>query len=165
MPNRLIGYLILGLLLVGNTVYATQVAKKTLPELVADADHVVIGTVKAVKMHTSVGLETTNPKSRTGPGDTNELLWTVTIAPSDILYTTKKIIPKEIIIRQWQKWHTDLDGAKEHEGKTYIFLLKGDDMQYVYPAFYYRDLSDRPEIEELLKSKTKPPATQSMSKV
>jgi hypothetical protein len=48
----------------------------------------------------------------------------------------------------------DLEGSKNHEGNTYIFLLKGDDMHYVYPARYYRDLSDRPEIEEFLKSKT-----------
>ncbi|MDF3056130.1 MAG: hypothetical protein K0R17_345 [Rariglobus sp.] len=160
MTNRLTAYLVLGLLFLGNTVYATQVANKTLPELVADSDHVVIGTVKAVKMHTWLGFETTNPKSRTGPGGTNELRWTVTIAPSDILYTIKKTVPKEIIIRQWQRWHMDLEGSKHHEGKTYIFLLKGGDMHYVYPAWYYRDLSDRPEIEELLKSKTKQPATQ-----
>lgn len=157
-------YIILALLLLSHSAYATSVAEKTLPELVADSDHVVIGTVKAVKMHTWFGFETTNPKSRTGPGGTNELRWTVTIAPSDILYTTKKTVPKEIIIRQWKMWHMDLEGSKYHEGKTYIFLLKGDDMHYVHPASYYRDLSDRPEIEELLNSKPKQSATQSTSK-
>ena len=61
-------YIILALLLLSHTAYATSVAKKTLPELVADSDHVVIGTITAVKMHTWFGFETTNPKSRTGPG-------------------------------------------------------------------------------------------------
>jgi hypothetical protein len=87
-------YIILALLLLSHTVYATSVVEKTLPELVADSDHVVIGTVTAVKMHTWFGLETTNPKSRTGPGEINELRWTVAIAPSDILYSTKKNRPQ-----------------------------------------------------------------------
>ena len=144
------------LLLFSGNLHATKVAEKTLPELIAEADHVVIGTVTAVKMHTGADLETTAPDSRTGPGLSNELRWTVTLDPAGVLYSTRKTVPKEITIRLWKKWHMNLEGAKDHEGKTYILLLKGDDFQWVYPAFFYRELSERPEIEKLVDAKARP---------
>lgn len=149
--------LLLALLLLGGNAYATKVAEKTLPELVSEADHVVIGTVKAVTMHTWFEFEIKDPKARTGPGKRNELKWTVILDPAEVLYSTQKTLPKELTIRLWKMWHMDLEGAKHHEGKTYILLLKGDDLQWVYPAGFYQDLATRPEIEALLKTKPRPP--------
>ena len=145
-------------LLCASSAYATKVTERSLAELVADADHIVVGTVTTVKMHTWFGFETTNPKSRTGPGNSNELRWTVTLDSSRVLKTSKEKLPTEITIKLWKMWHMSLEGAKSHEGKTYIFLLKGEDMQWVYPANFYRELDEMDEIKALLKTpaSTKP---------
>ena len=164
-------FLFLLMLLAGNTVYGTQMAKKSLQELVDAADHVMIGTVKSVKMYegamgdshggVEIGTggreewtETKDPEARTGPGDPNELRWTVAIDSAGVLYSKRKDVPAEIVIRQWTLWHKSLFDSRKHEGKTYLFLLKGDDMQWVYPAGYYRELTERPEIERFLQAKS-----------
>lgn len=50
----------------------------------------------------------------------------------------------------------DLESARSHEGKTYILLLKGDDLQWVYPAFFYRDPGEIKEVKALIKKKKEP---------
>ena len=150
--------IILAFLFLCGSAFATSIADKSLEQLVAEADHVVIGTVSTVKMYGRFGLEKTNPKARTGPGNPNELRWTVKIDPAGILLTNKTPFPEAITIRLWKMWHMDLEGARYHEGKTYILLLKGEDMQWVYPGWFYRDLEERDAIKALLEKKTVAPA-------
>jgi hypothetical protein len=139
-----------------STVHATQVEDRSLADLVADADHVVIGKVETVKMYGWFGIPYPNPSARTGPGSSNELRWCISVQKSGVLYSKKKDFPAEFVIKLWRKWHMDLEGARSHEGKTYILLLKGDDLQWVYPAFFYRDLSEIEEIKVLIKKKKEP---------
>ena len=49
-------------------------------------------------------------------------------------------------------WHHELGSQKMHfENKQFIFLLKGDKLERTYPGFFIRDLSERAEIENLIK--------------
>ena len=136
-----------------STVSATQVKDRSLADLVADADHVVIGKVETVKMYGLFGIPYPNPSARTGPGSSNELRWGISVQESGVLYSKKEDFPAEFVIKLWSKWHMSLDGARSHEGKSYILLLKGDDLQWVYPAFFYRELSEIEEIKALIKNK------------
>lgn len=133
--------------------HATKVEERTLDQLIADADHVVVGKVEAVKMYGWLGVPYPNPAARTGPGSSNELRWTVSVQPPGVLYSKKKDFPEEFVIRLWRMWHMSLEGARHHEGKTYILILKGEDIQWVYPAYFYRDLEELDQINVMIKNK------------
>lgn len=134
-------------------VFGTSVKEKSLEELVAEADHVVVGTVMTVKMYNGLGFETRNPRARTGPGGSNELRWRVKVERAGVLFTRNAHFPEELTIRLWKKWHMTRAGAESHEGKTYVLLLKGDEMRWVCPQGFYRDPGELDAIKELLEAK------------
>ena len=133
--------------------YATQLPSKELDELVAQADHVLIGKVVKVQMVDGTGKELTNPETHTGPVLDNEIRLHIVIQDDGILKTNSKKPPKELIIPLWKAWHFSLGQWEKDEGKTFIFLLKGEDFCPVYPISFMRKMSEKPEIEKLLTSK------------
>jgi hypothetical protein len=61
-------------------------------------------------------------------------------------------VPPSLVINLWTAWHSTLQFCREENaGKTFIFLLKGPDFDWVYPDFM-RELSYRKEIEAILKT-------------
>jgi hypothetical protein len=134
-------------------VQATQIAFKDLTNLVAEADHVFVGTVTKVDMVDGQGQPVTDKTARTGPGSPNQLRLHVTLDTNRILATTAKL-PAVIVIPLWRRWHDTLGNRmQETQGKTHIFLLKGPDFQPVYHGLFMRELSEQAEVESLLKPK------------
>jgi hypothetical protein len=130
---------------------ATQIAFKDLTNLVAEADHVFVGTVTRVDMVDGQGQPVTDKTARTGPGNPNQLRLHVAVDTNRILATTAKL-PSVIVVPLWGKWHDTLGNRQQEvQGKTYIFLLKGPDFQPGYPAGFMRALPEQAEIEALLK--------------
>ncbi len=131
---------------------ATQIIYRDLTNLVADADHVLIGTVTDVDMLDSMGNQVSDDDARTGPGVENQLRLHVTVDTNDVLKTGSDATPLQIVIPLWTKWHDTLGNRKhESQNKTFIFLLKGNNYEPVYYGLYMRDLSERREIEDLIK--------------
>lgn len=139
---------------------ATSIVPKSLPELVAEADHVLVGTVTRVSMHGADGGEITDPKAKTGPGLPNELRLHVTLDPKGVIKTDKSPLPSEIVVPLWKMWHSTFESVRAgREGQTRIFLLKGDPMELVYPGGCELGVEKRAEIETLLAAPaTKPTA-------
>jgi len=132
--------------------HATQVPHKELSELLADADHVLVGKVVKVDMVDRNGKQLRSREARTGPVLRNQLRLHVEIVKDGILKTNGDKEIKELIIPLWQAWHYRLGQWRDlAEGKTFIFLLKGKNYQRVYPGLFLRQMSDREEIERLLK--------------
>tara|TARA_B110000305_G_C19373134_1_gene605562 strand:+ start:837 stop:1424 length:588 start_codon:yes stop_codon:yes gene_type:complete len=98
----------------------------------------------------------TDHKSRTGPGNSNELRYYVRIEKENVIYSVEEDVPKSLVIPLWTLWHDDLGRRKNDEGQTYIFLLKKKDDVYsrVYP-FFKCSLSKKSEIKELIELKKK----------
>ncbi len=144
----------IGIILCAIQVNGTQIAYKDLTNLVADADHVVIGTVARVDMVTGKGKQVIDESGQTGPGIENQLRLHVEVAKDGVLATATNRVPERLMIRLWQGWHDTLGNRrKETEGKTFIFLLKGSDFSPVYPGLFMRQVSERQTIEELLKKR------------
>ena len=132
---------------------ATSVMPKSLTNLVEDADHVVVGTVERIDMIDENGNEVTDDDARTGPGLKNTIRLHVSVQTNGVLYTTAEVVPKTVTISLWSAWHYSLGQIKKTKGEEAIFLLKGDEFQFVYPCLFRRSLSEREQIERLVKKK------------
>lgn len=147
----LIGFVVA---LFGVQAYATQIPFKDLTNLVAETDHVLVGTVTRVDMVDANGNQVTNETARTCPGSANQLRLHVAMATNGVIASTASRVPEKLVIPLWQMWFDTLGNRKKlMEGKTFIFLLKGPDFQPVYFGLFDRQMSERTEIERLLKEK------------
>ena len=141
------------LAIVAAAAHPTTIAFKELPELVALADHIVVGKVIKVDAVKANGEVTTDPGTNTGPGRGNTIRYHVAIDKNAILKTSASSIPDLIVIKEWPMWHLGLGTqAQLYDGKTFIFLLKGPEYQWVYPGGFERPLSERPLIEKLIQT-------------
>lgn len=133
---------------------ATSIKEKPLEGLVAEADHVIVGKVTHVTMRNWIGWKTTNPKARTGPGSRNEIRLHIAVETNGVLKTDQRKFPSTLEVPLWRMWHYSLGSAKASEGKTYIFLLKGEKMERVYEGYFQRDLSEKETIRHLIEKRT-----------
>jgi hypothetical protein len=136
------------------TSFATQVPKLSLAQLVANSDHIIIGKITLVDMIDDKGMRVTNLTARTGPGLPHTIRLHVTVQTNGVLLTNSKQVPKTLIMPLWPWWYNQLDLVKKaEEGQTRIFLLKGQSFGLTYMADCSRPLSERSQIEELIKTK------------
>jgi hypothetical protein len=136
-------------------IWATQVPGRDLFSLLEEADHVLICKVEKVQMVNEDGQEILDEKASTGPGVPNQLLLHLVVAENGVLKTNAKQIPDKRILPLWKRWHDTLKYCIErYEGKEFIFLLKGEDFQWVYPAGFSRRLSERSDIEKILQAQS-----------
>jgi len=144
------------------TAFATSVPPRSLAQLVADSDHIIIGKITLVDMVDDRGRQVTNLTARTGPGLHNTIRLNATVQTNGVLLTNSKQMPQTLIMPLWPWWHHTLGQIKDaEEGQTRILLLKGPDFGFAYMNGCSRPLSERSEIEELLKTKgTKPSSPQ-----
>jgi hypothetical protein len=130
---------------------ATSVPPRSLTDLVADADHVVIGKVTVVDMVDGKGVQVTNSMSRTGPGLHNTIRLHISVETNGVLFTTAGQVPPALTNGLWTLWHYTLKQIKEiEEGQTRIFLLKGPKFDFVDVSGFSRSLSERAEIEAMI---------------
>lgn len=154
LPNNNMKFALIamaGVIATATATFSTTVPPRPLPDLVKAADHVLIGTVVNVDMVDAKGNPITNNNARTGPGIGNVIRLHVVVEESGVLKTNAKAVPQTIVIRHWTEWHFSLGQWKsEALDKRYIFLLKGEDYQWVYPMGFLRDPSEKDEILRLL---------------
>lgn len=130
---------------------ATSVEPRTLEALVREADHIVVATVIRVDMVDQAGRPVRDRQANTGPGLQNRIRFH--LAVGDVLFTRDKALPPRLVVNLWSMWHYALGTMQDDvTGSRGIFLLKGDDFQPVYPAFFQRGLDERAEIERLLRA-------------
>jgi hypothetical protein len=129
---------------------ATKVPSKQLEELVAAADHIFVARIEKVDMVDRQGRELF--EGQTGPGRGNTIRFHLTVQKGAVLKTNSQTVPDHVLLPLWQAWHYSLATQRRiFEGQTYIFLLKGEDYKWVYPAGFNRPLSEKAKIEHLLK--------------
>jgi hypothetical protein len=131
---------------------STKIEEKPLIDMVAESDHILIGVVKAVDMVDGTGQEVTDLGGRTGFGYTNTIRLTVAVQRDGILKTNKADTPDMLTVSLWKEWIATLGDMQYLSGKEYIFLLRGEDYQIVYPSGFYQELSKRNEIEKMIRS-------------
>ena len=114
----------------------------------------LICKVVTVQMVDETGREVADREARTGPGLKNELRLHVELENGGVLKTNAKSVPEKLVIPLWQMWHANLGSSKDfYEGRMYIFLLKGTDFQRVYAGGFQRELSEKAEIERMIREK------------
>jgi hypothetical protein len=143
----------LGFGLLCSTAFATKIAEKPLMDMVSESDHVLIGEVKKVEMIDGAGREVTDLNGRTGFGYKNTIRLKVAVQRDGILKTNKADTPDMLTISLWKGWIDTLGDMEYLKGKEYIFLLRGEDYQIVYPSGFFQELSKRNEIEQMIRDK------------
>jgi len=71
----------------------------------------------------------------------------VVLQKDGIYKTNLADVPKSFVVNLWQAWHYSLSQVrKSSTNQEYIFLLKGKDLQPVYPAYFRRRVLEKGEI-------------------
>lgn len=130
------------------SVGATMIPERELPELIKDADHVMVATITKVDMVDGNGNKVTNKEARTGPGLNNQIRLHLEV--KETLATTLKPSRKYVVVRLWQMWHYSLGQIQQETGRTAIFLLRGKQFDPAYPSYFQRAMEERQQIEDLL---------------
>ena len=129
---------------------ATQVPRRSLEDLVADSDHVLLAEIVRVTMVDADGRQLESPKAATGPGRDNELRLHIEV--QEVLATNAAEVPDVLVIPLWKMWHYSLDQWQKYEGTTRVFLLEGPEFKLVYPAGFMRSSEEKSEIKALLEA-------------
>lgn len=145
--------LVAGVLLALSTgAQGTQIKRTPLAELVAQAEYIVVGKVVKVDIVDAAGHELADPNARTGPMQGNTIRLHVVVERRNIIKGDRKKIPTKLIVPEWPEWHATLGNEQRRAaGKSFIFLLKGKDYSPVSAPESVRDITERVEIEKLVK--------------
>lgn len=132
--------------------HGTKVPHIPLAELVAKSDYIVVGKVVKVDIVDVEGRQVTDPNARTGPGFRNTIRLHVVVERGSTIKGDRKLIPKKIIVPEYSSLHHRFKTQKDlAEGKVFIFLLKGTDFSPVSVPHSVRPMTERAEIEKLVK--------------
>lgn len=141
--------LLLLCLVVSHHAVATQIDNKPLDELVAMAEHIIIGHVASVDMIDTNEKVIDDDTAMTGPGSGNTIRLHIDVA--SVLKTNAKTVPKRITISLWRIWQYSLGQVKAGSlGQDEIYLLKGIDFHPVYPGLFRRGLNEEELIDVLV---------------
>jgi hypothetical protein len=131
---------------------ATSVPPRELEDMVKDSDHVLLATVSKVDMVDRDGDPVTDRNARTGPGIENQIRFHLEV--KEVLFSTAKPAPKQVVVPLWKFWHYSLGNIQDAvTGHTGIFLLKGADFEPAWPQHFERSVEERRKIEAILKQR------------
>lgn len=147
-------YLLFGILFIpGINVHATSVEQRSLPQLLAETDHVLAGHVIKVDMLDSDGEPVSDNDATTGPGQDNTIRLHIKV--NEVITTTAKSTPDIIILELWNAWHYTLGQIKSSANdEKAIYLLKDSNYQIVYPGYFRRGLDEKSRIIDIINQKT-----------
>lgn len=129
---------------------ATSMEPKSLDQMVAASDHIVVATIRAVDVVNARGAPVLSPDARTGPGESNQMRLQLEI--SEVLSPRDGAVPVAVTVPLWKMWHYRL-GTMQNElvGARGIFLLVGPQHAPVYPIGFQRSLEERQAILALIR--------------
>lgn len=150
MKNQIATFILF--MIVVQPLNATQIAPKSLQELVTGSDVVVQVNVIDVYGKNKFDALVRNPDFTTGPGLDNRIILMACV--KEILYKSSDIeIPKCFEVSLWKRWHLSLNSIVDYQSQEVILLLKGKRLKYVYPRYFIWPLEKKKEIEELIKKR------------
>ncbi|MNN08369.1 hypothetical protein D3C81_1212220 [compost metagenome] len=150
-PLLLVGGLALGYLAGASPASATSVAPRPLQALVAEAEEIVVAKVLEVEMVDGAGRPVTGVKALTGPGLDNQIHLVLQV--NEVMRPENGGLPGTLRVPLWSMWHDSLAAARDREmGREWIFLLKRDRHQPVYPIDFQWPLQERGRIQALMAS-------------
>lgn len=148
--KRIIGFVVL---LVAVHAPATTPIFVDLTNAVNMADHVLVGTITKTDMIDANGKQVKKSSAMTGACSGLQLRYHVKVATNGVIATSTEPFPSKIIVPEWDKWIMSLNDARRREEKSFIFLLVGTNFNLACPGYSMRELSERTEIEAILKTK------------
>ncbi|WP_445359926.1 hypothetical protein ACJJIL_13365 [Microbulbifer sp. EKSA005] len=139
-------------LLFSSCANGTSIEPATLEQLLESTDHVLHVLVQKVDMITSSGEITFNPDGRTSPLSGNKIRLHVKLMPNGVIKSNLDHVPPEFYVELWEMWHYQLGNIQGSSlGEEFVFLLRGPDLNKVYPRYFMRKTDEKPNIIELLK--------------
>jgi hypothetical protein len=96
---------------------------RTLPEVVAESEYVVVGVIERAFALDGHGKEITTGNPASGPGSDVQLCFEVAVAPGGVLKSQGPELSSPITIYCFQAI-LHLDGLKTLQGQQFVFLLR-----------------------------------------
>ncbi|RDX37952.1 hypothetical protein DZA50_01140 [Kangiella sp. HD9-110m-PIT-SAG07] len=132
--------------------FATQIEEKDLTELVTLSDVIIEADVVDVYGKDKFDAIVRNPEMEIGPGLENDIV--LYVCSNEVLLNSINIeLPKCFETSIWNKWHLSLEGLLEYQSKSVILLLKGKNLERVYPGYYIWPMENKGEIIDLIKKR------------
>ena len=125
--------------------FGTQVEWKSIDEITKEADHVFVGKITKIDYKDENG--TIMDEGSTGPGCDAEIRVHIQVDHSQILKTNAQTFPDSLIVPFWNRFHYSVRQFKSWENHSFVFCLKGDSFERVYPAHWLYDLNYKEDIQ------------------
>lgn len=123
----------------------------SLPNLVAKADFILIGTVTKIDLFEPDGRRLTKEYySANGPGRNNTIRFLIKVDQAHPLKSKTKDLPKNLVISTIWKYFSTVPQMQAFQGQTMIFLL-GDKFEPVAPYNFLQPMREKATIEQFLK--------------
>lgn len=140
-------------LLLSSVALATKIQPVSTDDLVHQADYVLVGTVKDVKLFNEKGKEKKWFGLRTGPGLDNTLYYYIDIDKARTLKGNRDAVPETYKAEIWKMWHKELKSERElYNGKQVVLFLKGNDLQPVSLSEYIHVISSPDTLVDIEKA-------------
>lgn len=148
MVGRLMGRLLLSLAAtIPLVALASLPLQMSLAEMVAEADHVLVGHVVGVDMVDGNGRPVMDDQARTAPGLNNVIR--LHVAVDETLITTAERVPKELLVPLDPLMHYSLGQIKfahQNDATPRLLLLKGADFSSLKPGIFFLPLQEKDEV-------------------
>ncbi|WP_454908833.1 hypothetical protein [Variovorax gossypii] len=146
--GRLIGRLLLSLAATTPlVVLASLPLQMSLAEMVAQADHVLVGHVVGVDMVDGSGLPIVDGQARTGPGLNNVIR--LHVAVDETLITNAKRVPKKLLVPLDPLMHYSLEqirSAHQNDATPRLLLLEGSDFSSLKPGVFFLPVQEKDRV-------------------
>jgi hypothetical protein len=126
---------------------AAPFPEKPLKDLIAESDHIVIGTITKVDMVDSWGKEQSSPELA------STIRLHLTVQKNGVLKTDAKDVADKLLVSLSCLVYPSIGQLTKEEGSKYIFLFNRDiyqSMEPVYASGFFQELSKQREIEQLI---------------
>ena len=130
------------------TSFGTEIDRRPVSEITEEADHIFIGKITKIDFKDEGG-QILN-KGRTEPHCSAEIRAHIQVDQSQILKGNSQKIPNSLIVPFWNRFHFEASDLKILEGKSFVFCLKGESFERVYPLQWFNELSLK--VREILDS-------------
>jgi hypothetical protein len=141
------------LLAASSAVEASLPLEASLRDLACGADHVFVGRVVGVDMVNSRGKAVRNPRTRTGPGETNTIRLEIEVL--ERIDSTEAALPETIKVPLDPFMHYSLgqvQSAHSEPSAPALVFLRGSEFEPIVAGRFFWHLDSREEALELRKS-------------
>lgn len=128
--------------------YSVAAMHKTMEEMAAQADHVIVATVTEVDMVDRGG----RPRESGETSLTDGSVIRLHVATQDAtVLKGDAALPESLVLPLWRGWKNSLSRTKRNmEGKDFVFFLRGPELEPLYLGEFYLSADELDAVKQQL---------------